>query len=279
MNISVAIPFHGKRYSWTVRTLFNVHGHNNIKNIVINVEPGESDIKRLLPVAARMKKVSIVFNKKKLGPLENKVETVARCPDAWVALIDSDNIVNSSYFLHSKRDENPSIIKCPAVAMPYFDYRNYIGEDINLKMAIQISEEKRGMCLLNTGNYLFNKAKWLESLKDRGDFNPIASDVLWANFLCMKNGMVLRVVPSMTYIHNIHGESTYYKTRTESHATGRKIIAMMKEYHENRTSTTSFQAGTKLEIPGASNFSAVGGQGRKVLLDGKCADESALLTD
>jgi len=279
MKVSVAIPYHGNRYQWASRTVHNIHHCSYVDEIVVCIEPGEGDSKRFLGGMGTYKKMKSFLNPSRLGAFFNKIEAVKKCSSEWVALIDSDNIITPEYFRAAIATWPlcEKVIYCPSLALPKFNFEHFVGADIGMKMAVELFGEKQFDCLLNDGNYLFHRDTWLKSLEAVGD-NII--DAIWTNYHCMKNGMVLRPVMGMSYIHTVHPGSTYLTNAEESRKQNIEIKNMMRRFvDESRTGPVGVYAEPASQIPGSSNYSATGRSGVRLVHNEPPEDQSELLTD
>lgn len=235
MDLSIAIPYHGSRYRWTMNTISSVHGYGFAKEIVITIDPPVDPDDRLLSVVRNYKKVRIYKNKERLFVFRNKINSVSLCKNEWCALIDSDNVIGHQYFkpfVRQKIAEN--VILCPENGFPTLKYGEFLGNDIDLKYATKNIENNNMVMLLNTMNYVFHRETWLQALNEaiRSDYEPLTADSAWINFNCMKNGMILKVVEGMNYNHTIHRGSTYMQHANEGETEYAKIKKMMKCCYE-----------------------------------------------
>jgi hypothetical protein len=134
-------------------------------------------------------------------------------------LLDSDNSINFKYvnliFKLKKWDED--IIYCPEFAQPHFNFREFSGELIDLGKARELlSGQKHNprfvATLLNTGNYLLNKNRYINCLQKYVKYKIPAGDVLAANYLWLNSGRHLKVLPGLSYNHAVH-EGSNFKNR------------------------------------------------------------------
>ena len=281
MSFGIVIPYHGERYRWTMNTVRNIHQCPFIDEIVINAEPGNGDSLRVKQASDNYKNVRFMRNDLQLGPLKNKIESVRRCRSEWVVLVDSDNVLNKSYFPPQITNFQlcKDVIYCPESAMPKFDFKRFVGSDINFKSSVEMLGTPMFEVLLNDGNYLFHRKTWLDAMDSAEEFDPVAVDVLWANFNCLKRGMVMKVIPGMVYTHSIHQESTYLKTHDRSRAAAEEIKKKMRDEYENRRGAVGVPAETEVCVPGTSNFAASRGPGGRMVRQPSDSDPTELLTD
>lgn len=288
MMMSIAIPFHGAREEWTLKTIQNTHNIHYVKEIVISMEPSERNYADFFARLKLYPKVKIFKNEKNLFVFRNKINAVSKCTNEWVALIDSDNITTSQYYTIFNRVPNKEnrIIYSPAEGLPQLDYRCFIGHDIGIMDAGKLLGDGRFDMLFNTMNYVFHRETWLAA-QDKSDYEPRTADSSWINYNCLKSGMVIRVVKDMFYYHTMHAlnadhsfQSTYRMYHKEGETENKKIRQMIKELCDARNnSSTSVQSRRQESVPPASNWTATGGQGGTVVPEQRSPDKAALLSD
>lgn len=295
MKLSIAIPYHGNRSEWTLRTIKNCHNIAQVGEIVLSVEP-DTSAEELRKRLINYKKVKVFSNAKQLFVFRNKITAVQRCAYEWVALIDSDNIINCQYIdaFTRQKNFNQDIIYAPSMGFPSLDYSRFIGEDINKRrvgeiMMLKDDYARKFDMLMNTMNYIVNKARWLHALSDaiNSDYEPRTADSSWINFNCWQTGMIMRVIKGMVYTHTMHPldapkdvQSTYRLYSEEGVAENTKIKDKMKEWaHENSNNTENLHAGSEKQVSPAPNWAATGGQGSTLVSEKQASDPKNLLTD
>lgn len=286
--ISIAIPYHGDRLRWTLQSISNISGMARVKDVQITVDPSNIPTSKLQKIMSRQKKVHVHLNKERLFVFRNKIEAVKKCTQEWVALIDSDNIINLNY-LHQVFDRehlSKDTIYQPAIGFPKLNYTEFCGDDIGLKKATSLLEDKNFIMLFNTMNYVFHKETWLAALEEaiKDDYDPLTADAAYINYHCLKKGMVLRVVPNMTYIHTIHDskaskdvQSTFVLYYKESWREFTKLRERMQR--EDSECAGNVQAEGREPISQTSNWSGAGRPSRDTLSDEKHQNVADLLTD
>lgn len=273
--ISVAIPYHGDRSKWTLQTVVNASAVSAVKEIVITIDPSNTDPKKFMQTLRSYRKVKVYQNDKRLFVFRNKVNAVSRCTQPWVALIDSDNIAGAGYYgAFSKQKKNPDILYQPSIGHTMIHYEEYIGEDINLKWAAKRIDEVKVNMMLNTMNYIFHRETWLKALKPaiESDYDPLTADSAFINYTCLKSGMVMRIIPGMEYMHTVHPvvedlevQSTYRIYVQDAEREYAKIIKQLKEtLDEDAGRTQGVYAGGQNAVPEASNWSGSGRPSRAV---------------
>ncbi len=277
-SISVAIPYHGDRSKWTLQTVVNASGVSSVKEIIITIDPSNTDQKKFMQSLRSYRKVKVFVNDKRLFVFRNKINAVSRCTQEWVALIDSDNITPVGYYSAFNRyRKNKEILYQPAIGYTMINYEEYIGEDINLKWAAKKIDEVKVNMMLNTMNYMFHRRTWLNALKPviESDYDPLTADSAFINFNCLKAGMVMNIIPGMEYYHTVHPvvedtevQSTYRIYAKDAEREYDKIIKQLKGLiNEDHDDSGSIQAKGQNSVSKAPSWSGSGRQGRGVLQD------------
>jgi glycosyltransferase involved in cell wall biosynthesis len=206
MKISIAITSYN-RIALTLKSFANVVDDDRISEIIIVDDCSKRPIFEELKKGITHPKVKLIQNKENLGMSRNKANAISLCSSEWVIILDSDNDIDSTYLdaFFASFDNNHRTFYCPSFAKPEFDYRKYEGMNFN---AISIkSKLKEGsmQCLLNTSNYVVNR-DWFASVY-RHDESVKETDTHWVNYLNLKAGGSLYVVPGMHYNHLVHKDS------------------------------------------------------------------------
>lgn len=205
-----------------------------IEEIIITDENG-NDIEKISQFFPDNKKLVLVKNETKLGPFLNKQKACSYAKNEWIALIDSDNFADKSYFLTAKKyiennnitDKN--VILAPCYAKPTFNYshlsgliykkgnfkKNKIYED-NILNSTRNSIYMHSIICMNTGNYIINKYLIDNidlSLETNNIIRSSACDVIYLNTLLFEQlDLQMHIVPHMEYEHVVHDGSIYTKT-------------------------------------------------------------------
>lgn len=86
-------------------------------------------------------KIKLFKNDKTLGPFLNKINALKKAKNEWVALIDSDNYADETYFsivinyMLNKNIIYPKTILSLTHAMPNFNYSDFSGMIFKKEMA------------------------------------------------------------------------------------------------------------------------------------------------
>lgn len=223
VKLSLCIPTFN-RWDFLEKTLPEYISNPYIQEIIISDENG-ADIEK---IKARFSdsKLKLFSNTSRLGAFLNKEKAVSYATNPWVCLIDSDNFAEKSYFeaWYKYIEANPiqsNIIYAPSFTIPQknhsgFDYRHLMDETITLEKAFGILGKRNGEAMMNTGNYIINKEMYMRAngTDKFNDYIPkcLAVDVLFKNYLMLRLGARIQLVPNMSYNHIVHSGSYYIQT-------------------------------------------------------------------
>ena len=172
-------------------------------------------------------KIKLFVNTKNLGAFRNKYQTVKKCSNDWVYLLDSDNypFEETYQIIRDIPDDNPSICFSPRQLFckndNSVDYENV--SDYTFKYdTIGIEESKDAIFkrtkwfdwFFNSGNYIINKQMYLDSLSESFiDTNTplLHADTAAAYYFWLKNGGKFVVVNKLRHNHRLRPES-YWNT-------------------------------------------------------------------
>jgi glycosyltransferase involved in cell wall biosynthesis len=216
MIISIAIPTHDDRLAWYGETINNLHDCLEVSEIII-VDDCSDDI----GIFARMTGLMPIYNKIRVsrnavreGAFRNKFYAVSQCKERYVALLDSDNIFNKDYLTSFSLSGIKHTLNCPVKAKPYFDYTELQNNVFTKHNVTPFASQRLFQMMINTGNYIVEKDKYIRALQPLFDANikaPQCSDVAWAAYHILNTGYSIGFVPGMQYEHLDHPDSTYRK--------------------------------------------------------------------
>lgn len=234
MKLSLCITTFN-RYEMTVESFAKVLDDDRIDDIVISDDASTDDTCQQLvekfncnPINNR--KVRVFRQRENIGMSRNKRYAIEQAKNPWCIIFDSDNIIGPDYLdafyqfaieggainEFGKITNIEKFIFCPDFAKPNFDYREFkcgnggIGIRSGIygarESAFEIKNDSFN-CLLNTCNYIVNRDFYLKTYQ----YNPkhIASDTVWHNYIHLKAGGLLVVVPGMQYDHRTHKGSGF----------------------------------------------------------------------
>ena len=239
-TISVAIPFYNNG-KMSHLGLFNVLNDPRVAEIII-LDDGSnrdnfSELKRKIKPFAL--KIKFFRRDNNLGAFANKIQAVELCSSDWVILLDYDNTIVSDYlnsiFNIDKWKENT--IYCSAYAYPYFDFREELGgKTIDLDSASMMANFKKfNKTFFNDGNYFLPRERFLEHIKIFWKYSVAASDVIFANYIWLSSGNMLKVLSDAKYIHRVHGNSLWINNSEES----RHVLKLIMKRIEGKISPHS----------------------------------------
>ena len=160
-------------------------------------------------------KIKLHRNDANLKPFRNKYEAVKKCSNDWVILLDSDNIIANDYIKIVKHlDRKDDIIYNPetlysankkSVDWCYKDFNKVIIDKSNVKKYMELPNFGT---FLNTGNYFFNRNKYLQIIEGcDNDVKLSVNDAIYFSYLWLLNGNRIKVVPDLSYIHRATEDS------------------------------------------------------------------------
>lgn len=223
IKLSLCIPTFN-RWEFLEKNLPEYISNPYIDEIIISDENG-ADIEKIRSSFSDSK-LKLFSNLSTLGAFLNKRQAVSHASNPWVCLIDSDNFAPLSYFeaWYKYIETNPAqsnIIYAPSFTNPQtnhpgFDYRHLMNDTFTLETTWGIFGKKHVETMLNTGNYIFNKEFYMKT--DGADrfsgYIPkcLAVDVLFKNYLMLRSGARIQLVPNMSYNHIVHDGSYFMET-------------------------------------------------------------------
>lgn len=154
-------------------------------------------------------KIKLYRNDKNLDCYRNKREAVSKASNEWVILLDSDNVIDSSYIdalLHKWiRDSN--CIYQPCYARPHFNFKRYENMEITKSNVGTYINDRWFETMLNACNFFVNRDEYLRIWD--GSVDPVTSDSIFFNYRWLEAGNSIYVVPGMEYFHRVHEGSHY----------------------------------------------------------------------
>jgi hypothetical protein len=237
-KITLAIPEYNTSQYFTDCIKYALED-NFVNEIIVNDDcSSEYHFKNLVNIIDSLNchKIKLFKNEKNLGAFRNKYETVSKCSNKWVYLLDSDNypFENTYNVLKSLDLNNPEIVYSPAklycksdsqsTYSTISDYNSFKYDIIGIeesKDAI-IKRTKWFDWIINTGNYVLNKQFYLESLQE--PFQNYSNYKLYADtaasfYFILKNGGMFKVVPDLYHNHRLRDDSYWNQCGDESMAT------------------------------------------------------------
>jgi hypothetical protein len=230
IKISLCIPTMNRFDSFLNNYLKNYLDYlekNIIDEIVICDENGEDYNKIVTSYNEFIKNhnnFKVYKNDEILGVFKNKMKVCSLAKNKYIALIDSDNFCDETYFITTKKyileNENnisKHFILSPSFAKPRFNYKhfeNLVVTKSNLKNYYHVHMFE---VLLNTGNYIISSD--IINNITYNDYNSVmhkvsACDVIFFNLLAFQQfeDFQLHIIKDLEYEHVVHDGSTYINT-------------------------------------------------------------------
>jgi glycosyltransferase involved in cell wall biosynthesis len=236
MKLSIAIPYHGDRWSYVEKNLRNLANDLRVAEVVIVDDYSDVALYDKLRDNAEAAQKTVPFpirvfrNDSNLFVFRNKCRAVEAAKSEWVCLLDSDNVIDGSYLgaweLAMADEAKFWRVFLPEFARPDFDYRQYSGLTFSRTTVAWAIAAPMFRCLLNTMNFVVNRDFFLRATSE-GTGEPYTADSMWINYLLLKAGGILRVTPGMQYDHAVHDGSTWRLHHQKGDDQETKIAAML----------------------------------------------------
>jgi glycosyltransferase involved in cell wall biosynthesis len=237
--ITLAIPSYNRSH-YVIEAFLRVLDDSRISEVLIvddfSSEIEYSKLENLISSFSDLtsfSKIRLIRNEKNLGSFFNKKKCVEESKNDWIILLDSDNSIDVRYLDSIINKKDPKILYTPSHAecnSRLLDYREYSNEIVDKNRYKKILKEERNLswdCILNTGNYFFNKKSYLECInREKILVNSFAADAFYLIYLWMKNieDAKLEVVSGMEYSHRLHEQSHWSMNSQSSDNFVLKII-------------------------------------------------------
>lgn len=222
------------RYNTFLKPNLEKYIENTLIDEIIITDENGNDYSELLSSdsiaiqnALKTERLKIFRNEKRLGPFLNKLKACRLAKNEWIALIDSDNFADTTYFQIALKylkemDKSVDVIRTvisPCFAKPNFNYTSLSNNVITRKKLKYIKKgDSKGVLdiLMNTGNYIINKylVEHID-LSTETDNIPKSSacDVIYFNTLLFEQlDLQFHVVKDLHYTHCVHPGSIYTLT-------------------------------------------------------------------
>lgn len=215
--ISLCIPTYNRFDTFLEKNLKLYLENPYIHEIIITDEDGK-DMEKILANFSSSK-LFVYKNETVLGAFLNKSRVVSLATQDWICLMDSDNYAPLSYFEAWEKYIEQHGLDLKKVYMPIqtfqfgkkgFDYTGFKDMELNHSNTNQYKLDKMDK-LLNTGNYMFHKANYLESNQFFPELHASCQsvEVILRSILLLLNRSTFVVVPEMTYEHIVHNGSYF----------------------------------------------------------------------
>lgn len=228
--ITLAITNHN-RTDLLFESFAHVLKDDRISEILIMDDCSDLDLFKEVEKVVKLlndSKIKLIRQANNRGMAVNKRDAIASAKNDWVIIFDSDNVIKSDYLdsLFEVGELNPDVIYSPVQAYPNFIYDKFSGAVITKANCSQIVKDDIGNVLFNTCNYVVHKKTYL-SVFEEGKGN-IATDTVFFNYLWMKAGKAIKVVPGMIYYHRVHKGSAFMENADYNMRKGEEIRKLIK---------------------------------------------------
>lgn len=221
-QVSLCIPTYNRK-DLLLKSFEKVYDNEGISEIVISDDHSDIGIySELEELFHEMPKIKLFRNDNNLDCYANKRQAIDLASNRWCILLDSDNIIDFDYLFRIFQliDWKDDTAYLPSFAAPHFNYTKYEGLEITSNNVSLFMDDPTFGCMLNTANYFVNRNFYLKCWA--GSLNPHTSDSIYMNYLWLRNGGKLYVVPQLTYQHRVdnHGTEEKGHYQTNVHKTG-----------------------------------------------------------
>jgi glycosyltransferase involved in cell wall biosynthesis len=216
------------RYDMLLESFAKVLDDSRITEIVIvDDHSNASVVSNLRHLHFKNGKVKIYYNDHNTGVYKNKYRSVEYAKNKWVIVFDSDNIITPKYIdaLYNNLPWDEKTFYLPSFAQPHFDYRHLHGTYTRENIA-SILNKPNADCMLNTMNFFCNRERYIQNWDIT--IEPITADSIYVNYLQLRSGGKLKVVPGLEYEHRVHKDSHFKHNQHRSPQMHKKIMEKLK---------------------------------------------------
>jgi succinoglycan biosynthesis protein ExoO len=197
-----------------------------VKEVILCDETGEDcALARASPFGSHPK-LRLVVNEKRLGIYQNKRKALSLAKGEWVAILDSDNYFNDEWFevlgevllkSHPKRILASADFKMTKEdGTVSFPCKSFSGCVLDSKTWNIMFERPMWNFLLNDGNWVVH-ASAIDALPKETPSEALqAADAIYMLRQWILSGYSIWYVPELSYIHTVHGGSSWLATEKES---------------------------------------------------------------
>lgn len=203
--------------------------HPGINEVILCDETGEDAKAISNSPFTQNKKLRVIVNEKRLGMYQNKrkVLEIAGKTAPYVGLLDSDNYFSEEWVdtildmlkgsdgktIFASADFKTVNVDTGEVAFPC---KHFSGRRLDLSNWNSIFKEPRYVNLLNDGNLVLPSNAISCFPVELASDKIMASDSIYMVRNCVKEGYSIYYVPELSYIHTVHGGSTWILLEKES---------------------------------------------------------------
>jgi GT2 family glycosyltransferase len=234
MSLSIAVTTFD-RSDLTINSISKVLDDGRLDDfIVLDDRSEDGSYEKLRNYYHGHPKVRVIQQYQNRGMAYNKKSAIALAKHEHVAIWDSDNTFDTTYIdayfeaLSSNLcPQYSGTMFLPEWARPAFDYREFSGRFFDATSCKEEMNKPMFKCLLNTCNCIVQRDFYLDVFKEHPDVK--ATDTIWMNYLWLKKGYQLYVVPDMQYDHLQHEKSGFLQDIHYNMAMAKRIETLIME--------------------------------------------------
>tara|TARA_R100000773_G_C4179879_1_gene90058 strand:+ start:19 stop:771 length:753 start_codon:yes stop_codon:yes gene_type:complete len=224
-TVSLVIPFYNTSRYFLEAIKYSLED-DFVSEIVVNDDASsEDEWKKLNDIVNNLNsnKIKLFRNENNLGGFRNKYNAVKNSTGEWIYLLDSDNHLHETTLdiIKSIKDPQPDICYVPHSLLMQRDteIKPYEIVTYNFKYdLIGIDEAQDALIkrtnmyfdwLLNNGNFIVNREKYLERLYNgyNNMKEPVYACSIAFSYHWLINSGLYKIVPNMKYYHRTRKDS------------------------------------------------------------------------
>lgn len=206
--LSLAIT-HYNRYEMVIESFAQIIDDFRLSEILIMDDAStDGSFEKLAKHFEGDEKVGVIRQAKNRGMQTNKRDAIALAKHSHVIILDSDNIIDTTYIdALEKMTFDEYTIFCPVFARPQFDFRKFSGMTFDITNVGKYMKDDVFNMAMNCCNYVVNKLHYVSAFQ----FNEehICTDTAWFNYNWLRYGGKFHFVPGMEYTHRVHPGSGF----------------------------------------------------------------------
>ena len=241
-KITLTQTYYGDRAQYIKQNIEVIRNDDRVSEHIISNDDS-SQVVVLDGLARSCPKVKIYNNDPRLHLFRNNYATIERSTNPWVILIDSDNVIDTKFIdtCYAQAPWNDSIIYTPGLA-GRFDYRDTGFREINksnIAAYVDMITGNRGVNdVLNLLNVFVNRDRYCAACRSEYLLENAAPyglksllygyDSIFSNFLMLKSGMTIKIIPELQYDHTVHDGSFYLSVADECTKQWHEVMALVR---------------------------------------------------
>ena len=216
-----------------------------VDEVVIQDDGSDSkereSIKKIVNGFEKKLDISFYFNEKNLGAFQNKYLNIQNCKNEFVYQLDSDNVVACNLDKVTRTIQSDNFLYIPSKIYQFRKYRQlskflsifnkkyrvtYVNQDFiyslkKIKSEIdgeeKFTNEKNINWVLNSGNFIVNKEKYLNFMSDgfKDSLRP-QMDAVAISFFWLKFGGEIKSLKNLKHFHRKRSDSVSFTEKDGS---------------------------------------------------------------